>query len=189
VTNWGCTGCSPTEGPAPAEGIAARAGCHPRLVADWLDGQAASGLIGYDPAAGTYHLSSEAAMALADDSSPVFTARAMNAVGAFYADIDKLTAAFRGNGALAWADHHPRLFDGTEWLFRTGYRAYLPEWIAALDGVQPKLTAGARVADARAAATAPRSSWQKASPAPGSGASTPTGPRSAPHASGPRRQG
>jgi hypothetical protein len=40
----------------------------------------------------------------------------MNAVGAFYADIDKLTAAFRGNGALAWADHHPRLFDGTEWL-------------------------------------------------------------------------
>ena len=40
-------------------------------------------------------------MALADDSSPVFTARAMNAVGAFYADIDKLTAAFRGNGALA----------------------------------------------------------------------------------------
>jgi len=134
-------------GPAPAEEIAARAGCHPRLVADWLDGQAASGLIGYDPAAGTYHLSSEAAMALADDSSPVFTARAMNAVGAFYADIDKLTAAFRGNGALAWADHHPRLFDGTEWLFRTGYRAYLPEWIAALDGVQEKLTAGARVAD------------------------------------------
>jgi hypothetical protein len=102
-------------GPAPAEEIAARAGCHPRLVADWLDGQAASGLISYDPAAGTYHLSSEAVMALADDSSPVFTARAMNAVGAFYADIDKLTAAFRGNGALAWADHHPRLFDGTEW--------------------------------------------------------------------------
>ena len=147
MTNWGCTGCSPTEGPAPAEGIAARAGCHPRLVAEWLDGQAASGLISYDPAAGTYHLSSEAAMALADDSSPVFTARAMNAVGAFYADIDKLAAAFRGDGALAWADHHPRLFDGTEWLFRTGYRAYLPEWIAALDGVQPKLTAGARVAD------------------------------------------
>jgi len=77
----------------------------------------------------------------------VFTARAMNAVGAFYADIDKLAAAFCGDGALAWADHHPRLFDGTEWLFRTGYRAYLPEWIAALDGVQPKLTAGARVAD------------------------------------------
>ena len=135
--NWGCTGCSPTQGQRLPEEIAARAGCHPRLVADWLDGQAASGLISYDPAAGTYHLSSEAAMALADDSSPVFTARAMNAVGAFYADIDKLTAAFRGNGALAWADHHPRLFDGTEWLFRTGYRAYLPAWIAALDGVQP----------------------------------------------------
>lgn len=57
------------------------------------------------------------------------------------------TSAFRNDGALAWADHHPRLFDGTEWLFRTGYRAYLPQWIAALDGVQPKLEAGAKVAD------------------------------------------
>ena len=134
-------------GPAPAGEIAARAGCNSRLVADWLDGQAASGLIGYDAAADTYYLTAEAAMALADDSSPVFTARAMNAFGAFYADIDKLTSAFRGDGALAWGDHHPRLFDGTEWLFRTGYRAYLSQWIAALDGVQPKLEAGARVAD------------------------------------------
>jgi hypothetical protein len=32
-----------------------------KLVADRLDGQAASGLIGYDPAADTYHLSAEAA--------------------------------------------------------------------------------------------------------------------------------
>jgi hypothetical protein len=32
-------------------------------------------------------------MTLADDSSPAFTARAMNVVGAFYADIDKLKIA------------------------------------------------------------------------------------------------
>ena len=134
-------------GPASAAEVAARAGCNPRLVADWLDGQAASGLISYDPATDAYHLSGEAIMALADDSSPVFTARAMNAVGAFYADMDKLASAFRSDGALSWADHDPRLFDGTEWLFRTGYRAYLPQWIAALEGVQAKLEAGARVAD------------------------------------------
>ena len=52
------------------------------------------------------------------------------------------------NGALAWGDHHPCLFKGTEWFFRTGYRAHLPgEWIPALDGVEDKLTGGARVAD------------------------------------------
>ena len=134
-------------GPATAGQIAARADCNPRLVAEWLDGQAAAGLISHDPAAGTYELSGEAVMALADEHSPVFTARAMNALGSFYADIDELTAAFRGTGAMSWADHDPRLFSGTEWLFRTGYRAYLPGWIAALDGVQAKLQAGARVAD------------------------------------------
>jgi SAM-dependent methyltransferase len=134
-------------GPATAAEIAAGAGCNPRLVTEWLDGQAASGLVSYDAAADSYGLSGEAIMALADDGSPVFTARAMNAIGSLYADIDELTAAFRGTGAMSWADHDPRLFEGTEWLFRTGYRAYLPDWIAALDGVQGKLEAGARVAD------------------------------------------
>ena len=135
------------EGPAGPAEVAARAGCNPRLVREWLDGQAACGLVTHDAAAGTYGLSAEAAMALADDTSPVFTARAMNVIGSLYADADKLAAAFRGSGALSWADHDRRLFGGTEWLFRTGYRAYLPGWIAALDGVQGKLEAGARVAD------------------------------------------
>ena len=35
-------------GPLTAEDIAAKAGCHPRLVREWLDGQAAGGLIEYD---------------------------------------------------------------------------------------------------------------------------------------------
>ncbi len=68
-------------GPAPAAEIAAGARCNPRLVAEWLDGQAASGLVSYDPAADSYGLSGAAVMALADDGSPVFTARAMNAIG------------------------------------------------------------------------------------------------------------
>ena len=81
-------------------------------------------------------------MALADDGSPVFVARAMNAFGSMFLDMHKIAAAFRGNGALSWGDHHPCLFCGTEWFFRTGYRAYLPEWIPALDGVEAKLPAG-----------------------------------------------
>ena len=86
-------------------------------------------------------------MALADDNSPVFVARAMNAFGSLFMDITKVSDAFRGDGALSWGDHHPCLFAGTEWFFRTGYRAELPNWIAALDGVADKLTAGGTVAD------------------------------------------
>lgn len=135
------------DGAARPEQVAARANCHPRLVAEWLDGQAAAGLVSYDPGTGSYGLTSEAAMALADDSSPVFTARAMNAVGSFYADFDKLTSAFRGTGAMSWGDHDSRLFEGTEWLFRTGYRAYLPEWIDSLGDVRQRLESGATAAD------------------------------------------
>lgn len=53
-------------------------------------------------------------MALADDSSPVFIAGAMNAFGSVFKDFEKVAAALRGDGGRAWGDHHPCLFKGTE---------------------------------------------------------------------------
>jgi SAM-dependent methyltransferase len=135
-------------GPLSADAVAATSECNPRLVREWLDGQAAGGIIGYDAASDTYELSEEAALALADEGSPVFVARAMNAFGSVFIDIDKIAGAFRGDGGLAWGDHHPCLFSGTEWLFRSGYRSMLATmWIPALEGVEAKLKAGAKVAD------------------------------------------
>ena len=134
--------------PMKADAVAKVAGCHPRLVREWLDGQVAGGLITYDAKADRYSLSPEATMALADDESPVFIARAMNAFGSMFMDVEKVKGAFTGDGALSWGDHHECLFRGTEWFFRTGYRTYLPNaWIPALKGVKAKLDAGARVAD------------------------------------------
>jgi 2-polyprenyl-3-methyl-5-hydroxy-6-metoxy-1,4-benzoquinol methylase len=72
----------------------------------------------------------------------------MNAFAAMFLDGEKVRSAFRGGGALAWGDHHQCLFTGTEWFFRTGYRAFLPTtWIPALEGVEEKLSSGARIAD------------------------------------------
>ena len=135
-------------GARTADSLANATGCHPRLVREWLDGQAAGGLVAYDAGADTYEISPEAATVLSDDTSPVFLARAMNALGSMFLDLQKTAKAFRGDGALSWSDHHPCLFSGTEWFFRTGYRAYLTtSWIPALEGVEAKLQAGARVAD------------------------------------------
>jgi SAM-dependent methyltransferase len=134
-------------GPLGADELAGKTECNARLVREWLDGQVAGELVGYDATTDSYALSPEAALALADDTSPAFVARSMNALGSFFLDGDKISAAFRGDGGLAWGDHHPCLFSGTEWFFRTGYRAELPGWIAALDGVAAKLDAGGRVAD------------------------------------------
>lgn len=134
-------------GPMTSDEVAGKASCNPRLVREWLDGQVAGGLVCRDATTDCYELSPEGALALADDSSPAFVARGMNAFGSMFIDMEKITAAFRGDGALSWGDHHRCLFDGTEWFFRTGYRAELPNWIAELDGVADKLRAGASVAD------------------------------------------
>ena len=135
-------------GPLGAEELANMVGCNERLTREWLDGQAAGKLLSYDATSDTYRLSPEAGMALADDSSPVFVARGMNAFGSFFLDMERVAQAFRGNGSLSWFDHNHRLFQGTEWFFRTGYRAFLAtEWIPSLDGVDEKLRSGARVAD------------------------------------------
>ena len=135
-------------GPLSAGDVASRAKCNERLVREWLDAQSAGGLVSYDAAADRYELGDEAAMVLSDDESPVFVARAMNAMGSMYIDMEKVREAFRGDGGLSWKDHHQHLFCGTEWFFRTGYRAMLATaWIPALDGVTDKLERGARVAD------------------------------------------
>ena len=134
-------------GATSADDLAAKSGCNPRLVREWLDSQAAGGLLDWDQASDRYELGPEATLALADDESPAFVARAMNALASLFIDMPKVAGAFRGNGALSWGAHHPCLFSGTEWFFRTGYRAELPTWIDALDNVAGKLHAGASIAD------------------------------------------
>ena len=127
-------------------------------------------------------------MALADEDSPAFVARAMSVFGSMFIDMPKIADAFRGDGALSWGDHHPCLFSGTEWFFRTGYRAELPGVDRALDGVADKLRAGATIADVGCGHGASAVVLAKTFP---SGADhrlrLPRARRSRPPASGPRR--
>jgi 2-polyprenyl-3-methyl-5-hydroxy-6-metoxy-1,4-benzoquinol methylase len=136
-------------GKLTADDVAKQANTNPRLTREWLDSQAAGGLLTYDETDDTYRLEPEAAMALADEDAPIFVARAMNAFGSMFIDIEKIKSAFQSSsGALSWGDHDHRLFSGTEWFFRPGYRTFLTsEWIPALDGVVSKLEAGAKIAD------------------------------------------
>lgn len=130
---------------SPAQ-LAERSGCNARLLREWLSAHAASGYMEHQD--GNFRLPEEQAMALAIEDSPVYVAGGASVVAALYHDKDKLVAAMRGDGALAWGDHHPCMFSGTEKFFRPGYRAHLvAEWLPALDDVVDKLQRGARVAD------------------------------------------
>ena len=135
-------------GPITAAVLAERTGCHQRLVQEWLDQQASAGYVEYDDGASTYTLPAEQALALARRQSPVFVASGMTVTASMFEDLGKVAAAFRGDGALAWADHSERLFSGTAEFFRPGYQHHLvTEWIPALDGTSDVLAAGAQVAD------------------------------------------
>jgi ubiquinone/menaquinone biosynthesis C-methylase UbiE len=136
------------EGPATAEELADRARCSTRYVTEWLRGQAASGYVQYDPAADSFSMTEEQAFALADPDGPVYLPGAfVLALGALKAE-PRITAAFRTGAGVAWGDQDQDVIDGTELFFRPGYLANLvPNWIPAMDGVEAKLQAGARVAD------------------------------------------
>jgi SAM-dependent methyltransferase len=135
-------------GPATPGELAGRTGTHERYVTEWLRGQAAGGYVTYDPVADRYLLSEEQAFTLADETSPAFVAGAFQLATSTIIDQPKVAEAFRSGEGVGWHQHHPGLFEGTERFFRPGYAANLVEsWIPALDGVEARLQAGARVAD------------------------------------------
>jgi ubiquinone/menaquinone biosynthesis C-methylase UbiE len=132
--------------PITPEALAAKTGCNVRLLREWLSAHAAAGYM--EHVEGQFRLPPEQAQALAIEDSPVFVAGGTAVLASLFLDKDKMVSAMRGNGALAWGEHHPCMFRGTERFFRPGYRAHLvAEWLPALDGVVPKLETGATVAD------------------------------------------
>jgi len=135
-------------GPLTSADVAERAGVAERSVREWLRNQAAGGYVTYDAAADTYELPPEQAMALADEESPFYLLGAYELIASLYADEDKIATAFKTGEGMGWHEHDHRLFEGTERFFRPGYKGHLvAEWIPALEGVEAKLTEGAKVAD------------------------------------------
>jgi SAM-dependent methyltransferase len=135
-------------GACTARALAERTGVRERYVREWLNNQAASGYVFYDPAAQTFAMPAAHAMVLSMEESPVYMAHAFDVAASFWLDEDKILDAFKSGEGIGWHEHNHRLFCGTEMFFRTGYRTHLvSEWLPALDGVVDRLKQGAKVAD------------------------------------------
>jgi hypothetical protein len=135
-------------GPLRPGELAERTGTAARYVEEWLRGQAAGGYVEYDPAAGTYSLTPEQAFALTDPDNAVFAPGAFELALAALRSEPRVTEAFRTGAGIGWHEHHQEVFSGCERFFRPGYAANLvASWLPALEGVEAKLRAGARVAD------------------------------------------
>lgn len=135
-------------GPQTAAELAARTDCHPRLIQEWANAQAASQYCSYEPATGRYSLTPEQEAVLTDGNGATYLVGNTRIVSSLHNDIDGVLAAFSSGGGFGWHEHHHDLFGNMARASSADYGAALvPEWIPALDGVEGKLRRGAQVAD------------------------------------------
>ena len=135
--------------PATAAELARRAGgLAERYVREWGLAQAANGYVTYDPAAETFALTPEQAMVFVNKDSPVYLEGAFEMVAAMIEGEPKVEHSFRTGDGVRWGDSAGCLFCATGAFFRPGYvNNIVQAWLPALDGVEAKLKAGAKVAD------------------------------------------
>ena len=136
-------------GPATAAELAGRGGgLAERYVREWALAQAANGYVNYDAAADRFSLSPEQALVFVVQDSPVYLAGAFELAAAMIEAEAKVEECFRHGSGVRWGDHAGCLFCATGQFFRPGYvNNIVQNWLPALDGVEAKLHAGARVAD------------------------------------------
>src|SRR6185503_1089140 len=133
--------------PITSEDLARRAGLHERWVREWLYGQAASGLIDYK-GEGRFALSPEAALVLADENSLMFLAGGFCALPQQMAVFERLPESFKTGLGLPYDVFGPEGARGIERFLAPWFRTQLvPVALPKLDGVVPRLQAGAKVAD------------------------------------------
>ena len=136
-------------GPATVAELAARAGgLAERYVREWALAQAANGYLDYDAASERFTLTPEQAMVFGVKDSPVYLEGAFDLAAAMIEGEPKVEQGFRDGSGVAWGDSAGCLFCAVGAFFRPGYvNNIVQSWLPALDGVQDKLEAGAKVAD------------------------------------------
>ncbi len=134
-------------GPSTSTELASRSRLHERWVREWLHGQASAGLVRYAGGA-RFELTAEQAAVLADEDNPAFVGGGFALMIPLLQRWEDLFKSFQTGRGVPYndlgADHAvgERRFSGP-WM-----RANLvPIILPGLDGVVPKLSAGAKVAD------------------------------------------
>ncbi len=136
------------DGPLNSSELAAKTKTDERYVREWLASQAAGGYVTYDEKTRKFSLTEEQAFTLANEDSPAYLPGAFQLALGSLAAVPRITESFRSGAGMGWHEHHEDVFHGCEKFFRPSYAANLVgSWIPALQGVQAKLEAGARVAD------------------------------------------
>jgi 2-polyprenyl-3-methyl-5-hydroxy-6-metoxy-1,4-benzoquinol methylase len=134
-------------GPVTSTELAARAGLDERWVREWLHSQASAGLVEHSDES-LFQLTGEHAAVLADEGNPAFVAGGFALIFPILQRWEKLFESFRtGRGApyndlgLDHAVGESRFSGPWMWV------NLIPVILPGLEGVVPKLTAGAKATD------------------------------------------
>ena len=135
-------------GPSTLDELVEKTGLNAKYLHQWLGSNAAAGYVTYDSDAEKFSLSPEQALIFTREGQPACMQGFIQAVVSQYAEYEKSVATFKSGEGRPWSDQSSCCFCGTDRFFRPGYAANLVDnWIPALEGVEEKLKAGAKVAD------------------------------------------
>ncbi len=143
-------------GPATSHALAERAGCHERYVREWLEQQAASGVIDVEDASAeastrVYALPAEHAEVLLDCDSLNYMAPIARLIVGAVSPLSAILDAYRTGGGVPYADYGIDLREGQAEMNRPMFLRLLPdEWLPAMQDVHARLQQAdppARVAD------------------------------------------
>ncbi|WP_433236552.1 class I SAM-dependent methyltransferase [Streptosporangium sp. CA-135522] len=134
-------------GPATAAELTARAGGHERYAREWLEQQAACGIltVGRD---GRFALPQGAAEVLTDGSSLAYLAPLARALAGAATQMPALVEAYRDGGGVGWAAFGADMREAQADMNRPWYEHVLPDALAGVADLDAVLRRpGARIAD------------------------------------------
>ena len=134
-----------------SESLAAKAGLHERWVREWLHNQVAARIVTCADLSATppvFHLSPEGVAVLATPNHPAYGMGMFHRLPQTMGALNAMPEAFRTGVGHNYDSHGPEGAVGIERSFEPWNQNFLiPMVIPALEGIQEKLTVGARVAD------------------------------------------
>ena len=133
--------------PMTSGDLATATGLNERWVREWLHNQAAAKLLEYHGDA-LFSISPEAAAVLVDPTHPAYGMGMFQRLPQTMEHLDKLPGSFESGLGYDYDSHGAVGAAGIEKSFEPWYRNFLvPVGLPALEGVVPRLDAGAKVAD------------------------------------------
>lgn len=128
--------------------LAEHTGLNEKYLHQWLGSVSAAGYVTFHAEDETFSITPEQALIFTREGQPACMQGFIQAVVSQYESHEKAVQTFKSGEGRPWSDQTDCCFCGTDRFFRPGYAANLiSEWIPALNGMEERLKAGAKVAD------------------------------------------